>query len=193
MELEEMKNAWLALGEKLDRKQKLSTLLIREMYQTKVKKSLSVLLGYEVLSVAVCLLILPFIAWLASTMWDLLSRIILIYWSLYSVGAVIWCSKKTILLMKVDETGSVKDNIKRINTYGVWIHKEKKYFTFFALIGVIPMFVVYWLYAKPWHWIFMIAILVLAALTTLWSYKRLYDRNIRIIQQNLDELNDLKE
>lgn len=188
-----MKNAWLALGEKLDQKGKLSDIIIREMYQTKVKKSVNVLVGYEVLSVVVFLLVLPFIGWVLSINSDLLSRIILMYWALFCVIGVVWYSKKVILLMNIDEMGIIKDNIKAISTYAVWIGKEKFYYSIFTTIGVLPMFVVYWFHAKPWHWVFMIAMLALATLSTIWGYKRLYVRNIRTIQQNLTELNDLKD
>ena len=193
MELEELKNAWLALGEKLDQKEKLSDIIIREMYKTKVKKSVNVLVGYEILSVVVCLLVLPFIAWLISTSNSVLYIGGISYWAVFSAVAAFWCFKKASLLMKLDEVGNMKDNIRTISTYAVWINKEKFYYSIFGAIGVIPMFAVYWLYAKPWHWVFMIALLILATLVTIWGYKRLYDRNIRTIQQNLNELKDIEE
>lgn len=193
MELEELKNAWLALGEKLDQKEKLSDIIIRDMYQTKVKKSVNVLVGYEILTVVVCLLVLPLIAWLISTHTSMLYICGISYWAIFALGAAFWSFKKATLLMKLDEVGNMKDNIKTINTYAVWINKEKLYYLFTIVIGVIPIFIIYWLYAKPWLWVFLIAILVLGALVTIWGYKRLYDRNIRTIQQNLNELKDLED
>ncbi|WP_085537355.1 hypothetical protein [Massilibacteroides vaginae] len=193
MELEEMKNAWLALGEKLDQKGKLSDIIIREMYRSKVKKSVNTLLRYEYFGVIVCLLVLPLIGWLIFVNQSLLYRFTLGYWAVFDIAAVIWTLKKIGLLMKIDEIGVIKENIRTANTYSLWIHSEKKYFIPFTIIGVIPMTVIYWFYAKPWHWVFMTALLVLVTLITIWGYKRLYARNIRTIQQNLNELDDLKE
>lgn len=193
MELEEMRNAWLALGEKLDQKEKISALLIRDMYQTKVKKSLNVLLGYEILSVVVCFLVLPFIGWLLVKTPDRLFFYTIFYWGVYSLLAAIWCSMKVTLLIKIDEVGVIKDNIKYINTYAVWIHKERFYYTVFGIIGVIPMSIIYMLHAGLWQWIFMGAVFIVAILLTIWSYKRVYYKNIRTIQQNLNELKDLED
>ncbi|MDD4514730.1 hypothetical protein [Massilibacteroides sp.] len=193
MELEEMKNAWLALGEKLDQKEKISALLIREMYQTKVKKSLNVLLGYEILSVVVCFLILPFIGWIMTQTPDLLFFYTMLYWGIFSLLTAIWCSVKVTLLLKIDELGIIKDNIKRISTYAVWIHKERMYYTVFGIVGVIPISIIYMLHAGLWQWIFMGAVFIVVILLTIWSYKRLYYKNIRTIQQNLNELKDIED
>ncbi|MDD4114841.1 MAG: hypothetical protein PHG27_04475 [Massilibacteroides sp.] len=193
MELEEMKKVWQALSEKLDQKEKLSGILIHEMYKTKVKKSVNILVGYEILSAVICLLALPIIGWVffANTHW--LFRFSKLYWGLFSLTGAIWSAAKANLLSKLDEVGDIKNNIKVINTYAVWIRKEKLYLLLPVVIGTIPLTIIYWLYAKPWHWVFMFALFALAIFVSLWSYKRLYDRNIRNIQQNLNELAELDD
>lgn len=193
MELEEMKNAWLALGDQLDKRNKLSDIIIRDMYQTKVKKSINTLLRSEYLGIIVCLLVLPFIGWLISSHTSLLYRLSLGYWGVFAIASTIWTLKKVILLMKIDETGAIAENMKLINTYTIWVYKEKKCIFFFTFIGIVPIVVIYWLYAKPWHWVFMSSLFVLALLITIWGYKRLYGRNIQVIKQSLNELKDLED
>lgn len=193
MELDEIKNAWLALGEKLDQKEKLSDIIIREMYQTKVKKSVNTLLNYEYISVITCLIALPFVGWQISIHTGLLFYIALGYWGLFAIAAAIWSLKKAVLLMKIDEVGVVKENVRTVNTYAVWIHKEKFYVFLFGVIGLIPILIIHWQYAKLWNWLFMTALFALAILSSIWGYKRLYARNIRSIQQNLNELQDLED
>lgn len=193
MELEEIKSAWLALGEKLDKKEKISDLLIREMYRTKVKKSLNIMLGYEIFGVVICLICVPLLVWLIMTSNDSLYYIALSYWMVFTIVAALWSLKKTLLLMKLDEIGKVKNNVRIINTYTVWINKEKPFYYLSFVVGVIPVFIIYWYHAQVWAWAFLLVMLVLLVFMTIWIYKRLYDRNIQAIQRNLDELRDLDE
>lgn len=193
MELEEMRAAWFALGEKLDRKDKMSAVLIREMYRTKVKKSLNAMLGFEIFGIVICVLFFPFIVYQLISKDSLLMKLTLIYWIVFAIIASIWTMKKIVLLVKLDETGKVKDNLIIINTYAVWIHKEKPYYAIFATLGFVPVFMIMSANANPFGISFFVTILLLATLSSVLTYKRLYNRNIQSIQLNLDELRDLED
>jgi len=193
MELEEMKNAWTSLDEKWNRKEKMDAILIREMYRGKVRKSMNKILRYDILGVVGALIALPYIAWVLTRSTNTLIWTTLIYWSLYAVVGSSWSIKKIACLLKLDETASIKSNTKIINTYAIWIKKEKPIYIFFAIIGVIPILIHYWLHASLWWWVFLIAILSYTVFSFILTYKRLYDQNIRMIQHNLRELEELEE
>lgn len=195
MELEEMKNAWLALSEKLDKKEKLGDLLIREMYQTKVKKALNVLLGYECIGVASCLFILPFLAWRITLVTDhSLFWFMLVYWAVFDAALIIWQLVKINCLVKLDTLKNVKENLLSINSYKALITKEKWYASLLGVIGMIPFFFIFLKITNSlWRWTFMFSMLLFVLLLSIWSYKRIYGRNIRSIQQNLEELEELEE
>lgn len=193
MELEEMKNAWLALNEKLEAKEKLSDRLIKEMYQTKVKKSISRLLGYEYFGVVICLFVFPLIAWKLSQMSGLFIRIVLIYWAVYVVALFVWQIVKIRCLGKIEILNSIKDNLFLISNYQKMISKEKLYSSLLAAIGVVLIMSLFLEISSLWKWAFLISLLLFVTLASIWQYKRFYAGNIRSIQRNLNDLKDMEE
>lgn len=198
MELEDLKNTWLALDKKLEADNSLNDRIIKEMLQTKSSKSIGRLLGYEIFGVCVLLLILPFIVYLYLNYVHitqlLAGSIFLISMFVLIILLIIWQSIKIFVLSKIDLSYKVIENIRRTNQYNIFIKREK--FASSFLLPVIAIFCFYYyieVKAPVIAWITMSCIFVIAVIYTIWSYKRIYDKNIKNLLNSLEELKDLEE
>lgn len=197
MELEEMKNTWELLNRKLEEDKSLKESLILEMTRTKANKSINKLLNYDILSFVILLLLIPFLVWGYSSyggqfiMWD----IYVLYAMVLCLLGAFWYVFKIQLIMKVDVSQQIGENIYRTNRYNIWAKREKflmniifgPIFVMLAVLMLIEM------NAQFDLWIGVICLFVLASVTTYWSYKRIYDKNIASILKSFDEIRDLEE
>ena len=77
MDLEEMKERWAALNDRLERTEMLQESVIRELVQTKGEKSVSRLINWETFGFVVTILIIPYSIYVYHrfgghfAMWDL--------------------------------------------------------------------------------------------------------------------------
>lgn len=197
MELEEMKNVWELLNRKLEEDKSLKESLILRMIQTKANKSVNKLINYDILSFVILLLLIPSLAYGYHRyggqfiMWD----IYVLYAMLLCLSGVFWYVYKIQLLMKVDLSQKISENIYRTNRYNIWIKREKflmniifgPIFVLLAVLMLIEM------NARFDLWICVVCLFVLALVTTYWSYKRIYDKNVASILKSFDEIRDLEE
>ena len=111
MELEEMKERWAALNDRLERTEMLQESVIRELVQTKGEKSVSRLINWETFGFVVTILIIPYSIYVYHrfgghfAMWDLFSRVAIVVDGLL----VLWTGYKLYGLMKIDFTKVVKE------------------------------------------------------------------------------------
>lgn len=197
MEIEALKNRWITLDNHLKENKSLNERIIKEMIDKKANKSISRLLFWDIFSIVGLLALVPFIVYVFSLyggqkmFWDI---------TLYSAASfciigVVWYFIKIHGLMKVDMNQSVSKNIYYINRYTIQIQREKIAMTYFVGIPLAILITLTYLEAKaPLPlWMIMICALVLGALVTYWSYKRIYKKNIDAIQNSLEEMRGLEE
>ncbi|HCO67766.1 MAG TPA: hypothetical protein DIT04_08455, partial [Dysgonomonas sp.] len=107
---------------------------------------------------------------------------------------VFWTGTKIALLMKIDLSQEVMQNIRRANRYNILIKREKLISVF-----VLPVIAVFFFYlylqvdAPIMAWITMTCLFVVAVIFSIWSYKRIYDKNIKSILNSLQELKELED
>lgn len=193
MDLEEMKEAWIALEGQLDKKEKLSVKIIREMYQRKAKRSLNKILWYEIIGVFVGLLVIPLLYWRITLNLGLWTQIVMAYWILFLITAIAWSLKKISLLIKTDTTDAVRNTVSNISRYTIWINKEKPVYVFTIALGFLLFGIAYWQAKATWQWALLVACVILTCLSTVWTYKLLYARSIRNIKESLKELEELED
>jgi len=195
MELEELKNTWSLLDERLKKQEVLKENIMKEILHTKSDKALSRLLNYEVLGMVILLLVIPVIIYAldfhpALPVYKTFMFCMLIITFLF-LG---WVGVKIYGLMHINFSKPVNINIEYTNKYNIQIRKEKQVMIF--LVPVILIFCFY-LYAQLKVnislWAFLICMSVGAVLFTIWSYKKLYNKNISSILKSLEELKELKE
>ncbi|MDR3095171.1 MAG: hypothetical protein LBU62_11120 [Bacteroidales bacterium] len=195
MELEELKNVWTALDERLNRQEALKDFVIKEMIYSKSNQSVRKLFNFDLFSLIVVLLAIPFLIFL------LQSQIYIPLKSFFLYTVLVICAYGLIggafnlnCLMRMNFTKSVAHNALYINKYERLVHKEK--IIAVPIIFICSFFGI-WSYAimhaSAWLWAFLICNLVSAIVFTYFSFKRIYDKNIQSLQQSLEELKELEE
>lgn len=195
MELDDMKNTWMSLDERLRKQEVLKESIMKELLQTKSDKALSRLIGYELSGVIVLLVIIPVIIYGMTLHLKLPEFAIFMYIMLVvCVVGIIWQASKVYGLMQIDFSKVLSNNILYINKYNIKMKREKLIMLF--LIPLLALAVIY-LYARlnanTVLWAFMFCGFIGAAVYTYWAYKKLYDKNITSILKSLDELKELEE
>lgn len=97
--------------------------------------------------------------------------------------------------MKIDVTKDVGSNIYYMNRYNIQVKREKfamKYF-FGPLFGLFIIVAYAEINVKMSLWVFLACLLILASVTSIWGYKKLYQKNIDSILDSLEELKELDE
>lgn len=197
MELEEMKNTWELLNRKLEEDKSLKESLILEMIRTKANKSVNKLLNYDILSFVILILLIPFLVWGYRSyggqfiMWD----IYILYAMALCLSGVFWYVLKIQLMMKIDVSQKISENIYRTNRYNIWIKREKFLMNviFGPIVILLAVLMLIEMNARIDLWITVICLFGLASVTTYWSYKRIYDKNIASILKSFEEIKDLEE
>lgn len=197
MELDEMKNTWELLNRKLDEDKSLKESLILEMIRTKANKSVNKLLNYDILSFVILILLIPFLVWGYRSysglfiMWD----IYILYAMALCLSGVFWYVFKIQLMMKIDVSQKISENIYRTNRYNIWIKREKFLMNviFGPIVILLAVLMLIEMNARIDLWITVICLFGLASVTTYWSYKRIYDKNIASILKSFEEIKDLEE
>lgn len=197
MELEEMKERWAALNDRLERTEMLQESVIRELVQTKGEKSVSRLINWETFGFVVTILIIPYSIYVYHrfgghfAMWDLFIRVAIVVDGLL----VLWTGYKLYGLMKIDFTKVVKENILRVNRYTVQITREKIFTA--AIIG--PLFVILSVVMSiemktpDFIWGVLFGVVVATTVACYWLYKRVFDKNIRRLQESLAVIEEVGE
>ncbi|MDR3218935.1 MAG: hypothetical protein LBU22_08170 [Dysgonamonadaceae bacterium] len=196
MELEELKNLWTSLNERLSKQEKMKESIIKEMIYSKSNKSISRLLNYDVFNVIVSVSGIPALVWLCYTPFSEMLAGKLFIGTMFvflAIGLILeWIHIK--YLMKIDFVKSVSYNSLYINKYNNIIKKEKIASVF--IVAVCCFFGIYFyalLHANVFMWSFLVCLLIVLIGFTYFSYKKIYDKNIEEIQRSLEELKDLEE
>jgi len=198
MELDELKNTWIALDKKLEQNNSLNDRIIKEMLHTKSNKLIGRLIGYEVFGLCVLLAILPLIAyvWLNYTHVTKLMAGSIFLISIFAVILffIVWIGIKISILIKIDLSKKVMENIRRTNQYNIFIKREKLISIFFIpIVGIFCSYLYIQVNAPVMAWVGMSCLFAVVIIFTIWSYKRMYDKNIKSILNSLEELKDLEE
>ena len=198
MDLDELKEAWTALDNKLKKNEELKESIILEMMKSKAGKLVNRLIILEIISVVVMLLSLPFcVFWLDRNggkylVGDILLCFLLILCLLYSF----WGIFKIHGLMKFDFLKEIGSNILYINRYNIQIKREKKIFWIFIWPVMMILMLLHFIFMPItlplWLLILMISWLIIATLISYWSYNK-FNKNITSILRSLDEIKELKE
>jgi hypothetical protein len=196
MELDELKNTWAALDNRLKENNALNETIVLKMTQGKAEKSLNRLIFWDIFSVFILIAVIPFIVyWLDKYSGRLLfGDIVVIYGGIICVVYAIWYIYKIRLLVKINVTENIHNNIYYTNKYAIMVKREKLAMSFIGP-SIALLCIAGYAEAKVSVslWIFLTSILILASLLTAWSYKRLYQKNIDSILKSLEEIKDLEE
>jgi len=200
MELDELKNTWMVLDERLKKNEMLKEAIIKEMLETKTTKSLSKLMNFEIGGIALLLVGIPFVFFILHHQAHFLETHSILRFTF--IGAIIICIIacfpqlwKIYALMRIDLSKTINSNIRLIQHYSIYIHWEKIITFVFLAVVFILLAIIYVTGEKveSWRWIFVACGLLFAVIFCVWTNKKLYDAHIQTIKKSLDELKELKE
>lgn len=105
MELDELKNRWSELDKQLRTNKALNETIILKMAQGKVEKSINRLLGMEIISTVIVIMVFSFIIYsfeahheTMKTFWNIL----IIFCGVLCFATIFWEIYKVLTLMKID-------------------------------------------------------------------------------------------
>ena len=194
MDLENLKSEWSAMNDRMEKQEILKEKMFCQILNTKSDKSLNRLVAYEVVSLIFSVLFIPVLLWMFNNTRIEFVKTVIIGAIVILAICVIWYGIKVFVLLKIDFTKTLKNNSFYINKYAVYIKYEKLigYYFLIPLIMIVCTFYYAKLHASLFLWVLMSCGFIAAILFTIYFY-RLYNKNISTIQQNLEELRELKE
>lgn len=196
MELDEMKNAWRELDQRLDRQQTLSETFIRESISARSQRSVNKFLNVEIIGAAAILAAIPLIVRQHGMPWTEKIpglRILLVANLVLLLLLFVWQLIKILPLFKIEMSKSVSDNIACVKRYERYALREKRA----TIISAPPLFIALFIWRAsvsndaPWYWALLAGIVIIGALFTVWYYKKFFANNMRAIKRGLEELKDL--
>jgi hypothetical protein len=188
---------WASVDERLGKQELLKESIIRKMIREKSNRSLRRLLDFEIVCLAINLFAIPVLLllkplYVQRPYWN--GKAVAAALIIFCVAAVIWGLFKIAKLMSMDFMKSVRRNSLLINSYNLWIGKEKMA-GFFIVPPLYIMCIWYYaiLHVNAISWTFLACTLLFSVFFTFYIYRRVYDRHINTIRQSLEELKDLEE
>ena len=194
MNLENLKSEWSTMNDRMEKQEILKEKMFYQILNTKSDKSLSRLVAYEVINLIISVIFIPVLFYFFNYTRMEFVRTVLIGAITILVICVVWYGIKVLVLSKIDFTKTLKNNLFYINKYAVYIKYEKLigYYFLIPLIIVICTFHYVQMHVSLYWWVLLSCSLIAAIIFVTYLYK-LYNKNISTIQQNLEELRDLKE
>ena len=196
MELENLKEAWVALDNSLKRNEKLSEKIILAEMRSNAGKRVNKFIAIEMFSFAVLLLAVPFCIWLFNLVrgkfWSL--EVYLIYGGAVCLVLALWVAYKLHGLMKFDVLKNVSNNILCMNRYNIQLKKEMKIMNYFVgpIFVVLAVIAFADLKATMLHWTMLVCVIIFVTFINYWVLKK-YDKSIGSVVRSMEEINELKE
>jgi len=196
MELENLKEAWTALDNRLKRNEELNEIIILEMMKSKAGKLVNRFIGFEIMSIVVLLLVIPFCIFLLNKFggkfWSM--DVYLFFAIAVCSCFLLWGAYKLYGLLKIDLQKNVSNNILYVNKYNIQLKREKKITDCFVgpVFLILLVFYLVAIKVKLSMWFFVLGAISATVLLSFWSYK-IYQKNIASILRSLDEIRELKE
>ncbi len=196
MELDELKNTWTSLNERLQKQETLKETIIKEMLQSKSGESLSKLINYTYFGIIVGLLAIIMLAY----------RLTITYFGAFKttlfVGAIVFLALFAVIgilnvihLHKIDITKSVCQNINLVQTYKIRIKKQVISSYVFVVLFITAAIVACIISPNMelWRWVVIGIFVIIGIIGAYWEYKRMYKANTDAILNSLDKLKELEE
>lgn len=192
-----MKKAWTDLDARLSKQELFNENMIHDRMADRSQRLVNKLLNLDLLGALVMVVALPFVVWLSSVYYLGSLPFVGVFLKgclVISIAVMIGQVVKVSILLGVNISGSVKNGIRRIARYDLYMHYEKMVMTILIPLLILMVVISYAkLGATLWAWSFMICLNVVVVLATIYSYKKVYDKNIVAIKRSLGELRDLRE
>ncbi|MDR2916661.1 MAG: hypothetical protein LBV74_17835 [Tannerella sp.] len=197
MELEQLKEIWTSLDNRMQQQEGLRSALIKEMLLSKSDKALSRLINYGYFGIILGFVSIPIIIWVYTVslslgiLFRIIASVIVIYLTFHLIAGIF----QLIKLHQVNFSNPVKSNIYIVEKLNIF---NKRYLMISYVFALLIIFAAVSLTffsrnIEYWRWGILIALVFAGTIGFFWEYKRIYRRNFNSILKSLDELKDLDE
>ena len=196
MELDELKNTWSSLDERLKKQEVLKENILKEVLQSKSGKSLSRLTNYTYLGIVLSLIgIIPMVYTVTSIYFGIFKTSIFILCICLLLVAAIVGIYNVIHLNKIDFTGNISDNIRLTKIYEIRVKKQMIPIYIFAAVIFIMAIIASLLSPnmEAWRWAAIFVCMGIGIVGGVWEYKKMYKANVKSILKSMDDLKELEE
>jgi VIT1/CCC1 family predicted Fe2+/Mn2+ transporter len=196
MELDELKNAWASLDNRLNKQENLKASIIKEMLISKSNKSLNQMINYNYFGIILCLGGIFLIVWrILAYHWSVFMTSILLFVTAFLVFGMIVGIYYVINLLKIDFALSVRHNISVIQHYKI---VAKRNFILSYIVGAIILIIgilvgISLQNMETWRWCVVAGAVSIGIVGAWWEYKQMYRKNVDSILKSLEELKELEE
>ncbi len=195
MELEDLKNRWSSLEDKLKEQEILNEKLIQEIRQTK-SGPLGVLIKYAYFGIAVCILAIFILMYVYThSIFFLFKSLIFLSCGIFLIVWIIVGIYNILHLMKIDFTKNVTENIWLIQTYKI-NYKKQSIYSIIVVTVIFSAVIVACLLSpnmEAWRWIVLSIAIPLTGFLGYLEYKKIIKAKTEAILKSLDELKELEE
>ena len=199
MEIEALKNRWSELEKQLEQNKSLNERIIKEMIDRKAGKidtAINRLLFRDIYALVFMLVMISCLLYLYITrkgdhvFWD----IVLIMLGVTAIPTLVWYFIKIYRLMKVGMNRSVKRNLFYISKYNIQVKREQIGNVIYMGIAfvVLLFFVFVNATAYSFMWLVIACGIPIVLAKSYWSYKKVYQKHIKSIQNSLEEIRELE-
>ena len=196
MELEELKNTWAELDNRLKENKLMNKTIIMEMAQNKAEKLIDKSINQGMLNVVGMFILSPFMFYIYVRYGGklILADVLMIYIAIVCFLNAFWCAYKVSILMKVDFSKAISNNIYYTNKYNIQFNREL--IATIVFIGpslVIPAIIVYTVSrVSIYLWAFFAFILLAGLLLAYFGVKK-HNKNMASILKSMNEIKALEE
>lgn len=197
MELNEIKQTWTALDNRLKENNTLSESTILKMAQGKAEKSIKRLLRKGIIGILIIILILPLIVYFIVIFQDktlFFRNLSMIVVGVVCIFELLWEIYKISVLMKIDLSKEISSTIYHVNKYKVLVNQKYFALIYFVVPVLFILAVLTYTEASATFslWIFL-GCMFLLLVFILWYSNKKYKKTHEKILASLDEIKELKE
>jgi FtsH-binding integral membrane protein len=195
MEQEQLKNAWNALDNSQQRQEMLQKALRKDNLAGKSDRGLNRIINHTYFSLAITIGVLPAVIYAIIADTDIPYGGILLWMALIFVPfAIVINITELRKLQKIDLSGPVSENLRRIQDYRRWVYKWMvlSYIAVGILLAAAMAVLLLYRNLSAGRWAFVCGVIGVGAIVGWWEYRQLYRKNINAIQQSLEELKELE-
>lgn len=205
MELDELKNRWSTLDDRLKKQEILKENIIKKMMYEKADKSLNKLINYSIFGLVAYVGTTIFLIYILCSMrlsytTEYLEKtsflqIMLLVFIIGLIVSIIFGTMNFLLLSKINYSNPIRENIEYAQQYK--IRSKKLILAVYAVF--VPLFFILLVgmqlsgFLGTAQWTFIVFLIIAGTIYSIWEYKRFYKKNIQIIHESLEELKDLEE
>lgn len=191
-----MKNTWAELDKQLKNQKILNNNILQEMTKTKTGKAVNRLINYTYFGMIIIVFAIGLVVnRMTSIYFGPFKILIFALIILFLLAGLIMGVSNLILLQKINFLQPVTENIRLTNQYKIRTKKQllSSYFCaiFIVILTIIAAAISFNM--EAWRWIVIFIAVIIGIIGSIWEYKRMYKKNVEIIQSSLEELKELEE